>query len=392
MATVTPPTPTAEPRKALPAPSKAVPAKKVASTLTTKVTPPPAKKVAATKPKASASTTKVTPPAVKAPARTAVKGAKTVEGVEYFQGQGNPPCFGKSHDPKAPECSEETQACLLRTPCSTKTEAASKPGEILIQQSAHPKKDLIKKDGEDGYAAGFLRIKEILNTARAEAERVLERPTLQIAEIASALYKNLTRETFEAAGQKYLNIGYRHLMRFVRVQEKFGHLPSAEALQLVENCGSQENLFEVCKADDPIALARKGEVTFMDTSGKKVTKKLAELSKREIPVALKAAPGVKSANAPRKTGRDVAASESKAKPMPVVRRIGKPLHDNLATLKEVAKKAKHGEIGVDDLQELKPLPAQLRAAADAVELLISKAGKAPKKADKAAPTEAVLED
>lgn len=413
MATVTPPPTKADPKKVPPAaPAKgAAPTKPAAAgakpgpvikpgaakpAVTTSGAKPaaPAAKPAAAPAK---STTTVTPaakpaeasktvvPAAKpAPAKqaapaelppqTAVKGTgEKVEGVVYFEGQGNPPCYGKSFDPAHKECGSE---CILRVPCPAAKEASTKP--TLVSAFVHPKKDLIKRDGEEGYEAGFVTIKGILDTARADVERVLRRPTLQIAEIAGKLHNSLTKETCEKASEKYLGFGYRQFMNFVKVQEKFGHLPKEEAQQLVDNCGSQENLFGICKAEDPISLARKGEVTFKDvTSGKTVTKKLAELTKREVPVALKAAPGIKPANPPRKPSKNVAPTESKAKPMPIVRRIGKAVGENLATLKEVTRKTKTGEVTGEDLRELKPLPQQLRDAATQVEALIAKAAKAP---------------
>ena len=392
MATVTPPANRAEPKKVLPAPPKAAAGKVVpAKPSTTIVTKPAAaapKPAAATPAKSNGGEAKAVA-AVPAAApkitstRTPVKGVKAKEGIAYYAGQGQPPCY-KDFDAAAEECSPDA-GCVLKTPCAAATEAVNKP--TLVTHFAHPKKDLIKKDGDEGYAAGFQRIGEILDEARKAAEQVLEKPTLQIAEIAGRLHNGLTKETFEQAGEKYLHMGYRHVMRFVKVQEKFGHLPSAEALQLVENCGSQANLFEVCKSEDPIALARKGEVTFVDaTSGKKVTKKLADLSKREVPVALKAAPGVKMNS--RTASKDVKAAESKAKPMPLVRRIAGPVTEQISALKEIARKAKVGDITLEDLRELKPLPGFFRDAATAIETLIGKAAKAPTKSK----NEAVLDD
>ena len=299
----------------------------------------------------------------KAPAlsivRTPVKGLKLVDGIKYWEGSGNPPCM-RNHQEDAEAC----KACGIRAACQSATQAKDKPA--LISHVAHPKTSTIKNKKD--IEAAFQDIRAVILEGVGTT-------TLRVAERVVKLYQALDKDTFTAECEKHLGWSYTHAMKFVKVFEWYGALGD-EAPKLLENLGSQENIFIATRSENPIELARKGTITFKDAEGKTKTAKIAEMGRREFEAALKATPGTKT----RQSRTSVKPEESKAQPMPIVRRIAKPMVEHLATLDEVVKKTK--TISHDDLREVKAGLEKGKKYVSILETLVNKAATAPAKAAK----------
>ena len=291
--------------------------------------------------------------------RIPVKGLKIVPGVKYWDGSGNPPCM-RHHQEDVEAC----QICGIRAACQSATQAKNKTA--MVSHISHPKTSTLKnkKDVE----AAFQDI-------RAVIQEGVGATTLRVAERIVKLYLALDKDTFAAECERHLGWKYQRALKFVNVFEWFSPL-EAEAPKLLENLGSQENIFIATRSENPIELARKGTITFKDAEGKTKTAKISDMGRREFEAALKATPGTKT----RKSRTSIKPEESKAQPMPIVRRIAKPMIEHLATVDEVVKKTK--TISHDDLREVKAGLEKGKKFLSILEVLASKAASAPTKASK----------
>lgn len=241
--------------------------------------------------------------------------AHKIKGIVYWEKAGNPPCV-RDHSEEDPGCA----LCAIQDQCKSLTEAARKPA-LVPQMPDHPKANILKKqDWESGFQ---------------EARKHIAVERLATAEILYRLWTGLSAETFEEQSFIWLGLKPTQLKKLVRFWVTFGALPKDQVLQMMQNFGTQEKAMISMRHVDPIGLGMAGTIPVV-ANGKKTQKKIADLSDKEFEAALRTTPGTRTRVSP----VDVNPDKSKARPVPLLRTMTRPLMKSMTVFESSVEKSR----------------------------------------------------